>query len=88
MVLCKDIANSATVSPLILFSFRAIGAGALFWIVSLFLPKERIEKGDMGRIVIASFLGFFLTQTTFLVGITMATAIDTAILGTLGRFSP
>ena len=84
VVLCKDIANSATVSPLILFSFRAIGAGALFWIVSLFLPKEKIEKGDMGRIVIASFLGFFLTQTTFLVGITMATAIDTAILGTLG----
>lgn len=84
VVLCKDIANSATVPPIVLFTFRAIGASALFWLFSLFQPKETIEKGDMGRIALASFLGFFLTQITFLIGITMATAIDSAILGTLG----
>lgn len=84
VVLCKDIANSAAVAPHVLFTFRAIGASALFWIISLFRPKEKIEKGDMWRIAVASFLGFYLTQVTFLVGITMATAIDSAILGTLG----
>lgn len=84
VVLCKDIANSGAVAPIVLFTFRAIGAATLFWILSIFQPKEPIEKGDMWRIALASFLGFFLPQITFLIGITMATAIDTAILGTLG----
>jgi len=84
VVLCKDIANSAAVAPHALFTFRALGASALFWLVSLFQPQEKIQKGDMWRIALASFLGFFLTQMTFLIGITMATAIDSAILGTLG----
>jgi drug/metabolite transporter (DMT)-like permease len=84
VVLCKDIANSAAVAPHVLFTFRALGASALFWLVSLFQPQEKIQKGDMWRVALASFLGFFLTQMTFLIGITMATAIDSAILGTLG----
>ncbi len=84
VVLCKDIANSGAIDPVVLFTFRAIGASALFWILSLFMPKEPVEKGDMWCIALASFLGFFLTQVTFLIGITMATAIDSAILGTLG----
>ena len=84
VVLCKDIANSAAVAPHVLFTFRALGASALFWLVSLFQPQEKIQKGDMWRIALASFLGFFLTQMTFLIGITMATAIDSAILGTRG----
>ncbi len=84
LVLCKDIANSEAVSPYVLFTFRAIGASALFWLVSIFQPAEKIEKGDLWRIALASFLGLYLTQMSFLVGITMATAIDSAILGTLG----
>lgn len=84
VVVCKDIANAEAVTPDVLFSLRAIGASALFWLLSLFLPKEKVEKGDLWRIALASFLGLFLTQMTFLVGITMATPIDSAILGTLG----
>ena len=84
VVLCKDIANSEAVNPFVLFTLRAIGATAIFWLMSLFAPKERVEKGDLWKIALASFLGLFLTQTTFLVGITMATSIDCAIIGTLG----
>ena len=67
VVLCKDIANSAAVAPHVLFTLRALGASALFWLVSLFQPQEKIQKGDMWRIALASFLGFFLTQMTFLI---------------------
>ena len=84
VVLCKDIANSQAVNPFVLFTMRAIGASAIFWLLSLFMPKEKIQKGDLWQIALASFLGLFLTQTTFLVGITMATSIDCAIIGTLG----
>ena len=84
IVFCKDIANSAVVPPVVLFSLRALGASALFWLISLFTPRERIRKGDMPRIALASFVGLFVPQMTFLMAITMATTIDTAIMGTLG----
>lgn len=84
LVFCKDIANSGTISPYVLFTLRAIGASALFWILSFFLPKEKIEKGDYLKIAAASFVGLFVPQMTFLMAITMTSAIDTAIIGTLG----
>ena len=84
IVFCKDIANSEAVSPMVLFTLRAIGATSLFWLISLFTPKEKIAKGDMWRIFAASFLGLFVTQFSFLKAITMATSIDSAILSTLG----
>ena len=84
VVCCKDIANSALVSPMVLFTLRAAGASALFWLLSLFLPKEKVERADFPRIALASFLGLFLTQVSFLMGIAHTSAIDAAIMGTLG----
>lgn len=84
LVFSKDIANSQTVSPYVLFSLRAIGASALFWLLSFFMPREKVEKADIGKIAAASLLGLFVPQMTFLMAITMTSAIDTAIIGTLG----
>ena len=84
LVFCKDIANSETISPYVLFTLRAAGASALFWLLSAFMPKERIEKGDYWKIAAASLIGLFLPQMTFLMAITMTSSIDTAIIGTLG----
>ena len=84
IVFCKDIANSEAVPPVVLFTLRAIGATALFWLLSLFMPKEKVERGDMPKIAAASFVGLFVPQMTFLFAITMSTSIDTAILSTFG----
>ena len=84
LVFCKDIANSGTVSPYVLFTLRAIGASALFWLLSLFMPKEKVDRGDYWKIACASIVGLFVPQMTFLMAITMTSAIDTAIIGTLG----
>ncbi len=84
LVFSKDIANSQTVSPYVLFSLRAIGASALFWLLSFFMPREKVEKADIWKIAAASLLGLFVPQMTFLMAITMTSAIDTAIIGTLG----
>lgn len=84
IVFCKDIANNDVISPIVLFTLRAIGASALFWLISLALPKERIDPKDIPRIALASLVGLFIPQLTFLVAITMATSIDTAIMSTLG----
>lgn len=84
LVFCKDIANSQTVSPYVLFTLRAIGASALFWLLALLMPREKVEKGDYWKIAMASLVGLFIPQMTFLMAITMTSAIDTAIIGTLG----
>jgi len=84
IVFCKDIANSAVISPIALFTLRAIGASILFWLISLFLPYEKVERKDMIRIAAASMVGLLVPQLTFLMAITMSTSIDTAIMATLG----
>ena len=62
---------------------RSLGAGALFWFISLFLPKEKVEKKDYIKIFAASMLGFFVCQITFLVGLPYITPMDCSILTAL-----
>jgi len=83
IVFCKDIANANLIPPIVLFTLRAIGASILFWTISLFMPKEAIEKKDFPAIATASAVGLFLPQFTFLSAITRTTAIDVSILSTL-----
>ena len=69
-------------TPMDLLCFRAAGATLLFWLLSLFMPKEKVPLNDLWKIFIASMLGLFLTQWSFLKAITMTTSIDTSITNT------
>lgn len=83
IVFCKDIANSNLVPPIVLFTMRAIGAAALFWLISLFMPREKVRKEDFPAIAVASAVGLFLPQLAFLSAIARTTTIDVSILSTL-----
>lgn len=83
IVFCKDIARSAVVSPIALFTLRALGASILFWLISLMMPREKVSRKDFPAIIAASLLGLFVPQLTFLEATRVATAIDISILGTL-----
>lgn len=83
IIICKNITTSQYTSSLALFCLRALGATALFWFASLFFPKEKIEKEDYVKIFIASFLGLFITQTSFLEAIEHITPFDCSIISTL-----
>ncbi len=83
IVICKQIAAAALLSPMALFAIRAVGATVLFWLASCFLPKEKVEKGDFWKIFVASLLGLFIPQVTFLVAIGMTTSLDASILSSL-----
>lgn len=80
IIVCKDLTSGHLIPPLGIFTLRSIVAGGLFWIVSLFLPKEKIDKKDYIRIFAASMLGFLTCQVTFLVGIPHITPMDCSIL--------
>lgn len=83
IVVCKDLTSSGAISPLALFTLRSLGAGVLFWLISLFLPKEQVERRDLPKIFVASVLGFFLTQISFLMAISRITPMDCSIVASL-----
>ena len=80
IIVCKDLTNGGLIPPLGIFTLRSVFAGSLFWLVSLFQPKETIKKKDYIRIFAASMLGFMTCQVTFLVGIPHITPMDCSIL--------
>ena len=82
IVCCKNISNANVLTPMDLLCLRATGAALLFWLVSLFMPKEKVPPKDLLQIFVASMLGLFLTQWSFLKAITMTTSIDTSITNT------
>lgn len=83
IIVCKDLTSSQLFSPITLFCLRSLGAGILFWLISCFMPKEKVEKKDFGKIFAASMLGFFLTQVTFLMAIPDITPMDCSIVSSL-----
>jgi len=82
IVCCKSISNAKVMTPMDLLCLRALGATTLFWLLSLFMPKEKVPPKDLAQIFVASMLGLFLTQWSFLKAITMTTSIDTSITNT------
>lgn len=83
IIVCKDLTSSNIFTPITLFFIRSLGAALLFWSISLFTPKEHVEKKDLFKIFMASVLGFFITQITFLMAIPEITPMDCSIVSSL-----
>ena len=83
IIVCKDLTSGQLISPLAIFCLRAMGAGGLFWLISMFMPQEKVEKKDYIKIFAASLLGFFTCQITFLMGIPHITPMDCSILSAI-----
>ncbi|MBR3897398.1 MAG: DMT family transporter [Bacteroidaceae bacterium] len=83
IIVCKDLMGGHLISPMAIFCFRSMGAGLLFWLISFFLPTEKINRKDYIKIFGASVLGFFLTQITFLMAIPDITPMDCSIVSAI-----
>lgn len=70
-------------SPYALFLLRVIGAAALFWFVSLFIKREKIDKKDFFILFVASVFGIILNQGFFVIGLSKSSPIDAILLQTL-----
>ena len=82
VVVCRGIATDGGIEPIVLFAMRALVAGALFWLVSLFAPKERVPWKDLLKLAGAGFLGLFMPQLTFLHAIAHTTPVDLSVMST------
>ncbi|MNF27150.1 putative DMT superfamily transporter inner membrane protein [compost metagenome] len=59
---------------------RAGGSMILFWLVWLFMPKEKIDFGDFPRIIAAAFFGVAFNMLTFFKGLSLTSPISAAVI--------
>ena len=68
------------IKPFALLSIRSISAAALFWITSLFMPREPVNRKDLLFLFGCSFFGVVINQALFLVGLDMTTPVNSSII--------
>ena len=75
----KDVLTRGGITGPQLVAFRVIGAAMLFWLGSLIVPQQRIERRDMLKVAAAGFFGFALAQGGYIVGLSFTSPINATI---------
>lgn len=68
------------IKPLGLVMMRILGACLLFWTVSFLLPKEKLEKGDLVKMMVLAVFGVAVNQGLFIYGLSLTKPINSAII--------
>lgn len=71
------------VSPMAYMATRCMGAAAIFWLISLFMPRERVERRDLRVIMGGGLLGFVVSQTLTAWALHFTTPVYFSIIATL-----
>lgn len=76
--IAKTVMNENFIKPFGFVLLRVIGATALFWIISVFLPKEKIDKKDYFKFFIAALFGVVINMLFFFKGLEYTSPIHAA----------
>jgi drug/metabolite transporter (DMT)-like permease len=68
------------IKPLALVSLRSFTTAGLFWITSLFMPKDPVNRKDLLFLFGCSFFGVVINQILFLVGLSLTSPINSSII--------
>lgn len=71
------------VKPFGFIFLRLFGASLLFWVISFFGPKEKLERRDWGRLFVCAFFGMGINMLSFFKGLDLSTPINSAVLITI-----
>lgn len=71
------------IKPYGLILLRVLGASILFWIISIWGPKERIDKKDWKRVFFCAITGMSINMLMFFKGLSLSTPINSSIIITL-----
>ena len=71
------------VTPMTYMATRCIGAALIFWVISLFLPKEHVERKDLFVIMLGGLLGFVISQTLTAWALDFTTPVYFSLIATL-----
>ncbi|MCE3259305.1 MAG: family transporter [Bacteroidetes bacterium] len=77
--IAKDL-MPAYIGPIALVFLRVFGACALFWLLSLFVKVQKVEKKDMIRMSWLALFGVVINQVFFIYGLSITTPINSSII--------
>lgn len=77
--IAKDVMPTY-IKPFGFILLRVSGATLLFWAISFFGPKEKIDKKDFPRIIAAALFGVALNMLTFFKGLSYTSPISGAVI--------
>ena len=80
--IAKMVFASGLIAPIIMVDFRVCGAAILFWITSLFLPREHVPLPDILRLFGAGMLGVLLNQGCFIMGVSLTSPGEASLVTT------
>lgn len=78
----KIVLASGVVAPMLLVDFRMAGAALLFWITSLFMPREHVPARDKLLLCGAGMLGILCNQGCFVLGVSMTSPSEASLVTT------
>ena len=71
------------IKPFGLILLRVLGATILFWLISIWGPKERIDIKDFKRIILSALFGMVINMLMFFKGLSLSTPINSSIIITI-----
>ena len=71
------------VTPMTYMATRCLGAALIFWVISWFLPKEKVERKDLLVIMAGGLLGFVISQTLTAWSLNYTTPVYFSLIATL-----
>ena len=71
------------VSPPGLLFARVLGACTLFWVISIFSKKEKIQKKDWSKFLFCSVFGMSVNMISAIKGLELSTPINSSIISTI-----
>ena len=77
--IAKDVMPTY-VKPFGFIVIRVLGATILFWVLSLFLSKQKIDRSDFFRIFLAAVFGVCLNMLAFFKGLSMTSPINASVI--------
>lgn len=78
----KLVFASGVVLPLVMVDFRVAGAAILFWLTSIFMPKEHVCPKDVMLLFGAGMIGVLFNQGCFIIGVSLTSPGEASLVTT------
>ncbi len=73
---------AAGMTPLMLTDCRMAGAAVLFWVLSIFTPREKVTPRDLLAMFLAALCGVVINQCCFVTGLSLTSPVNASIITT------
>lgn len=78
----KLVLGAGVLSPLVMVDFRVFGGALLFWLTSLFMPREHVPAADILRLFGAGMIGILFNQGCFILGVSFTSPGEASLITT------